>query len=374
MEPRTLDLAAYPRRAHFDYFRQMANPYLSVTASCDITALRRLTQERGLPFFLTVLHCAINAANAVPELRQRIRGEGIVEYDRCLSSHTVALPDGTYCYCTLDCAQPLGAFLPAAQAEVARVKAAPSLDDGADPDELFFVSSLPWLTFSAISLPTPTPADSNPRITFGKFTQEGDRVLLPVNLTANHALVDGLHLAAFLDGTLFDTVPANQAAYAVALAPYGVSLSVEDFALHCNGRYYRDFLGELLGGDEAKIDAVHDAKLAAYPALFHRIRENTALFSLLQTLRADYHTALVTSATRCSVEAILRYFHRENCFDLLLTNVEVPHKKPAPDGFLMAMEHFGVAPADTIIFEDSPEGIQAAQASGAPYLLVREIR
>ena len=127
-------------------------------------------------------------------------------------------------------------------------------------------------------------------------------------------------------------------------------------------------------GDEAKIDAVHDAKLAAYPALFHRIRENTALFSLLQTLRADYHTALVTSATRCSVEAILRYFHRENCFDLLLTNVEVPHKKPAPDGFLMAMEHFGVAPADTIIFEDSPEGIQAAQASGAPYLLVREIR
>lgn len=129
----------------------MTNPYLSVTAPCDITALRRLTQERGLPFFLTVLHCAINAANAVPELRQRIRGKDIVEYDRCLSSHTVALPNGTYCYCTLDCAQPLGAFLPAAQAEVARVKAAPSLDDGADPDELFFVSSLPWLTFSAIS-------------------------------------------------------------------------------------------------------------------------------------------------------------------------------------------------------------------------------
>ena len=28
-----LDLAAYPRRAHFDYFRQMANPYVSVTAA-----------------------------------------------------------------------------------------------------------------------------------------------------------------------------------------------------------------------------------------------------------------------------------------------------------------------------------------------------
>ena len=74
MEPRVLNLAAYPRRAHFDYFRQMANPYLSVTAPCDITALRRLTQEKGLPFFLTVLLCAINAGIAVPELRERIRG------------------------------------------------------------------------------------------------------------------------------------------------------------------------------------------------------------------------------------------------------------------------------------------------------------
>ena len=57
-----------------------------------------------------------------------------------------------------------------------------------------------------------------------------------------------------------------------------------------------------------------------------------------------------------------------------MTLLPEKEKKPAPDGFLMAMEHFGVAPADTIIFEDSPEGIQAAQASGAPYLLVREIR
>ena len=172
-------------------------------------------------------------------------------------------------------------------------------------------------------------------------------------------------LAIFdMDGTLFDTVPANQAAYAVALAPYGVSLSVEDFALHCNGRYYRDFLGELLGGDEAKIDAVHDAKLAAYPALFHRIRENTALFSLLQTLRADYHTALVTSATRCSVEAILRYFHRENCFDLLLTNVEVPHKKPAPDGVYAIMERLDVSSEETIYVGDSWVDIETGRAAG----------
>ncbi len=47
-----------------------------------------------------------------------------MEYARCDSSHTVALPDGSYCYCRLDCGKPFAEFLPYAQAEVARVKAA----------------------------------------------------------------------------------------------------------------------------------------------------------------------------------------------------------------------------------------------------------
>lgn len=199
MPPRVLDLTNDPRRAHFDYFRSMANPYLSVTANCDITALREKTVRESLPFFLSLLYCAIGAANAVPELRRRIRGEDAVEYDRCDSSHTVALPDGSYCYCRLNCAKLFAEFLPYAQAEVERVKAAPDIDDGEDGDSLFFVSSLPWISFTGLSLPTPSPADSNPRITFGKFFPQGGRILLPVNLTVHHALVDGLHAARFFE-------------------------------------------------------------------------------------------------------------------------------------------------------------------------------
>ena len=196
---RFLDLANDPRRAHFEYFRTMASPYVSVTVPCDITPLRRAAKERGLPFFLTLLHTAINAANDVPELRRRIKGERVAEYDRCLSSHTVALPDGTYCYCTLDCAMPLDAFLPYAQEQVERAAAAAEIDDGEDPDELYFVSSLPWLSFTALALPVPNPPDSNVRITFGKFYEQNGNVLLPLNLTAHHALADGIHLARFYE-------------------------------------------------------------------------------------------------------------------------------------------------------------------------------
>ncbi|WBU56821.1 HAD family hydrolase [Paracoccus sediminicola] len=43
---------------------------------------------------------------------------------------------------------------------------------------------------------------------------------------------------------------------------------------------------------------------------------------------------------------------------------QVARGKPAPDLFLFAAERLGVAPRDCIVIEDSPAGIEAAQAAG----------
>ena len=72
-----------------------------------------------------------------------------------------------------------------------------TIEDGEDALALLFVSSLPWLSYEAIVQPTPYPADSNPRLTWGKYRQEGERTVLPVSLLCHHALADGLHLARF---------------------------------------------------------------------------------------------------------------------------------------------------------------------------------
>ncbi len=194
---RVIDMRTDPRSEQFAYFRTMANPYAGVTVNSDITHLREVTQENCWPFFLTLLYCAVNAANDVPELRRRICGEQVVEFEHCLSSHTVALENGSYCYCTLDCRKPFAEYLPYAQAEAARAKVEPNLSDGEGAARLFFVSSLPWLSFTSLSLPVPNPPDSNVRITFGKFFEQNGRILLPVNLTVNHALADGIHMARF---------------------------------------------------------------------------------------------------------------------------------------------------------------------------------
>lgn len=198
MSYRTLDMAAYKRRRHFEYFCAMAYPYMGVTVNVDVTDFVRAVKASGLPFFLSLCYCVVRAANSVPEFRQRVRDGGIVEYDWCSGSHTVALEDGTYCYCVLDSRPAFEDYLPAAAAAHEAAKQAVSLDDGEDADSLLFISCFPGISHTALVQPVPSPADSNPRITWGGyFTQEG-RTLLPLSLLCHHALVDAAHLSRFL--------------------------------------------------------------------------------------------------------------------------------------------------------------------------------
>ena len=50
-----LDINTYPRREHFAYFSDMANPYAGVTVSVEITHFLESVQEKGSPFFLSFL-------------------------------------------------------------------------------------------------------------------------------------------------------------------------------------------------------------------------------------------------------------------------------------------------------------------------------
>ncbi len=198
MNRRRIDMATYPRRAHFDYFRSLLNPMVGVTADVDVTALRAFCEARGGSFYLAFMHVAARAANAVPELRRRIADGGIVEYDACGTSHVELLDDGTYTYCTLYHDMDWDDYLPCAEAARRRSREAASIEEDADVEGLYFVTSLPWLHYTQFVQPTAGGDESNPRISWGKYEADWrGRLMMPVTLLAHHALVDGLQIAAF---------------------------------------------------------------------------------------------------------------------------------------------------------------------------------
>ena len=197
MEYRSIDLERWPRREHFAYFSAMADPYVGVTAEVDITEFLSACRRAELPFFLSFLYCAGRAANAVPQLRQRVWEGRPVEFAACDTSHTVLRGDGTYSYCRLNCMRPFEEFLPTARRAQEEAKAHGDLDDGEDALSLLFISTLPWVDYTDLRQPVPTPADSNPRVTWGKYVTRGERTTMPVTLLVNHALVDGAHMGQF---------------------------------------------------------------------------------------------------------------------------------------------------------------------------------
>lgn len=198
MDYKCVDMDAYKRKAHFEYFNSLAYPYVGVTVNVDITELKEAVSRKRLPFFLTVCYCVGRAANEVPEFRQRIQEGQIVEFGHCRTSHTVALDDGTYCYCNLESNKPFRDYITYAVREQEKAKEEATIHED-DNLDMIFISTVPWISYTSLIQPVPMPADSNPRITWGKYFRQEGRILLPVSVLCHHALVDGLHIAMFYE-------------------------------------------------------------------------------------------------------------------------------------------------------------------------------
>lgn len=195
-----IDLASYPRRAHFEHFNGMAYPYVGMTAEVDVTGLLALCREKKVSFYLMVMHAVALAADEVPEFRRRIEQGGIAEYDVCPTSHTELRADGTYVYCLLHHHMPLAEYI--CRAEAARKIAQESgcLEEEGDVKSLYFVSCVPWVHYTQVIQPASCGEDSNPRFVWGKYQADaGGRMMLPLSVLVHHALADGLHIARFYE-------------------------------------------------------------------------------------------------------------------------------------------------------------------------------
>lgn len=175
-------------------------------------------------------------------------------------------------------------------------------------------------------------------------------------------------LAIFdMDGTLFDTREANFKAYQEALINYDCHLDYDYFNNFCFGKHYKDFLSNLVSSD---IEKIHNNKKMHYHKYLDYIKENKLLFNIIELIRNEYYIALVTTASKENTEEILDYFNKKNLFDLILTHNDMEKFKPDPEGFNKAMLNFNIEAENTIIFEDSETGVEAARRTGASVIIV----
>lgn len=174
-----------------------------------------------------------------------------------------------------------------------------------------------------------------------------------------------------LDGTLFDTKEVNFLAYQEAIKPYGYDIDYKYYCEYCNGRHYLDFLPQITTTDVNVLKEMHERKKAAYSKHLGASRLNEGLLDILKLAKNVAKIVLVTTASKENTYDILQQFELLAFFDAILTHEDVNKVKPDPEGFIKAMEMFSVEAKDSIIFEDSNVGIEAAEQSGAQCFVVK---
>lgn len=200
--PKYLDTENWNRRRQFEFFKDFDNPFFNICASVDVTSLLGLTRATtNITFFIAYHFLSMKAANEVEPFRYRLRGDRVLVHDRIHAGTTLLLADESFTFVYFDYEEHFEKFHARAKATVERAQVDVSrLDERAGQDDLIHHSVVPWVTFTSISHARNWGSlDSVPKIAFGKYREEGDRIKMPISVEVHHALMDGLHVGRYFE-------------------------------------------------------------------------------------------------------------------------------------------------------------------------------
>lgn len=199
--PKYLDISTWARRDLFEFFRSYENPYFNICSQVDVTKLLELLRTRPeVSPALTYHYLALRVGNEIEPFRYRLREDQVLVHDVIHGGTTVLLPNESFSFAYFDYQQDFSKFISAAQASVAAVQQGDQPFKPLDGDDRIHFTVLPWVSFTSFAhARNKSRAVSVPKVAFGKFTRDGQRILLPVSVEVHHAMMDGLHVGRYMN-------------------------------------------------------------------------------------------------------------------------------------------------------------------------------
>ena len=173
------------------------------------------------------------------------------------------------------------------------------------------------------------------------------------------------------DGTLADTRRANGEAYIQALSEVGIDISFAEYADKYFGMRCMEFLHDVGIKDEEAARQLRRRKVELYPNYFSSVTLNKPLWEWCMMMRSMGTKVMIVSTGHIdNITNVMRHLNITEGIDGIISGDDVTQPKPNPECFILAMEREGVTPRETIIFEDSAMGLEAAKRSGAAYVKI----
>lgn len=196
---REIDLSTWNRARHYALYAESDYPLVGFTTELDITRWDGERRRSGRKFFPAFLQHVILAMNAIENFRYRIDDGKVYLCDRTDPSFVVIDRGEDLFYFAVGQALADPAAFDRLVAE-AKAEALARRFLGGEYLDVVYFSCLPWFSFSDMIQPFRLkPADSVPRVVWGRLRHRDGTVSIPFSITGHHGLFDGVHVARLLE-------------------------------------------------------------------------------------------------------------------------------------------------------------------------------
>ncbi|WP_419892356.1 HAD family hydrolase [Paenibacillus xylanexedens] len=176
------------------------------------------------------------------------------------------------------------------------------------------------------------------------------------------------------DGLIVDTETPWYYAFRDIYEEHGVELGLELWSKNVGTSFeeFHPFL-YLEHALQKKIDHDHIKLLSEqkYEVYLGQAAILPGVYELLQSAREKgIQLAVASSSTRDWVHGYLQKLDIFDYFTVVHTSEDVKRVKPDPELYLLALESLGIEASEAIVFEDSPNGLKAANGAGIRCIIV----
>lgn len=178
-------------------------------------------------------------------------------------------------------------------------------------------------------------------------------------------------VAAFIfdmDGTMVDSMPYHARSWVEFTRRHGLQMDTADLMRRTTGRTGLECMREVFGRDMPPEEAqtlIHE-KEALYRELFAPVFAEVAGFGRFASdaMERGLKVGVGTAGDRHNIAFTFSHLRMQAPPHAVVGGDEGLPGKPEPSIFLEAARRLGVSPAQCIVFEDAPFGIEAARRAG----------
>ena len=171
------------------------------------------------------------------------------------------------------------------------------------------------------------------------------------------------------DGLIMDTESPAVEGWKIIYAEYGQEFPLQAWIQAVVGVDAANFDAAAhlaaLTGQSLDLEALHSRALAYRLQVQSTLPPLPGVLDYLHTARRlGLRRAVASSSTHARVEGYLHQLGLFDEFDVIICREDVSHIKPDPELFLKACDTLKLRTAEALVFEDSPNGILAANRAG----------